>query len=133
MRWIKRFVLPVVVLFSIASFGVPIKPDLQKILKQQEKQTRPFEPAHAGWNGPELVKPQVASPNPVYEAYGPASTARAIRAALAAAATPDPMAILAIGLLILMWRYTRNQRLKQTRSAVVVPIRTASLEERKAA
>jgi hypothetical protein len=132
MKWIKQFVLPVAVLFALGSFAVPIKPDLQKILKQQEKQTRPFEPAHAGWNGPELQKPQVASPNPVYEAYGPASTARAIRAALAAAATPDPIAILAIGLLILMLRYTRHQRANRER-AVVVPIRTASVDDRKVA
>ena len=119
-------------LFAIGTFAVPIKPDLQKILKQQEKQMRPFAPAHAGWNGPELQKPQVASPNPVYEAYGPASTARAIRAALAAAATPDPIAIAGIGMLILMLRYTRRQKAQHER-AVVVPIRTTPVEERKVA
>src|SRR3954462_12182632 len=101
--------------------AVPLKPDLQKILKQGEQRPKRFGPAHAGWNGPEMVRAQEASPNPIYEAYGPASTVRAIRASLAAAATPDPMALGAIGLLILMFRWTRQQRAKNMR-ATVIPI-----------
>jgi hypothetical protein len=117
----------------MACYAVPIKPDLQKILKQQEQKPRHFEPAQAGWNGPEMVRPQEAAPNPVYEAYGPASTVRAIRASLLTAAKPDPVALLGIGLLILMLRLARHERSKREVGAAVVPIRTDRASERRAA
>jgi hypothetical protein len=109
-----------IALFALNSFAIPVKPNLEKILKQQEQRARPYEPARAGWDGPEMVPPQEASPNPVYEAYGPASTARAIRASLRAAATPDPVAIVGIGMLILLLRLARQQRAQRQRAAVVV-------------
>jgi hypothetical protein len=114
-------------------YAVPIKPDLQKILKQQEQKPRHYEPAQAGWNGPEMVRPQEAAPNPVYEAYGPASTVRAIRASLSMAAKPDPVALLGIGLLILMLRLARQERSKRARAAVAFPIRVEPKRERRAA
>src|SRR5690242_20003600 len=92
---------------AIGAHAIPIKPDRQKILKQQERKPRYDEPAQAGWNGPEVVRPQEASPIPIYEAYGPASTVRAIRASLLTAAKPDPVALMGIGLLILMLRLAR--------------------------
>lgn len=113
--------------------AVPIKPDIQKLLKQQEQKPRHYEPAQAGWNGPEMVRAQEASPNPVYEAYGPASTVRAIRASLLTAARPDPVALLGIGLLILMLRLARHERSKRDRAAVVVPIRPGANEDRRQA
>jgi len=114
-----------------AAFAVPVKPDLEKILKQQEHRNRSFEPAQAGWNGPEMQRPQDAAPNAVLEAYGPAATARSIRAALAAAAIPDPKAVVAIGVLILLMRIMRQiqdrRRSQETQGqATVVPIRPPS-------
>jgi hypothetical protein len=134
MRAVRRigllgFVLGI--LFVAYGYAVPIKPDLEKILKQQEQPPRPYEPARAGWDGPEMVRPQEASPNVVYETYGPASTARAVRAALRAAATPDPVALFAIGALILLLRLTRRERVELQRAAV--PRADIDSGERKAA
>ena len=112
-------------------WAVPIKPDLEKILKEQQQAPRHYEPARAGWNGPEMVKAQESSPNPVYEAYGPASTARAIRASLRAAATPDPVALLGIGMLILLLRMVRAQG--KRKAAVVVISRPDVAQETRAA
>src|SRR3954471_6945771 len=123
-----------IALFALNSFAIPVKPNLEKILKQQEQRARPYEPARADWDGPEMVRAQDASPNPVYEAYGPASTARAIRASLRAAATPDPAAILGIGMLILLLRLARHQRTQRQMAAVVVLPGTNGVSgERKAA
>ncbi len=133
-RWTAWLVLITAILFSMGAFAIPVKPDLEKILKQQEQKPRHYEPARAGWNGPEMVRPQDSAPNPVYEAYGPASTARAIRASLRAAATPDPVALVGIGMLILLLRLVRSQGKKQ-RAEVRVLGRKPELvpQERKAA
>ncbi|MGZ4787441.1 MAG: hypothetical protein ACXVZV_02190 [Terriglobales bacterium] len=120
-------------LLAGTAFAVPVKPDLGKILKQQEQRNRPFQPAQAGWNGPEMQRAQGAAPNPVLEAYGPAATARSIRAALTAAAIPDPSAVVAIVVLIILMRIMRQTQ-ERRRQAVVLPIRSTSHEEeRKAA
>jgi hypothetical protein len=125
--------LGILLLASIPLGAVPIKPDLQKILKQ-EQLPRKFEPAHAGWNGPELVRPQDAAPNPIYEAYGPASTARIVRASLAAAVVPDPKAIAAIFVVILLMRYLRQRwTRKGARNVTTMPIAQVSSEVRRAA
>jgi hypothetical protein len=137
MKGIKHFRLALVLLcsalFASVAFAVPVKPDLGKILKQQEQRNRSFEPAQAGWNGSEMQRQQDAAPNPVLEAYGPAATARSIRAALMAAAVPDPAAVIAIAVLILLMRIMRQMQDRRAQ-AVVVPIRMLSPEEdRKAA
>jgi len=119
---LKPIGLILVLAGTVSGYGAPIKPDLQKILRQQEQKPRHYEPAQAGWNGPEMVRAQDAAPNPVYEAYRPASTVRAIRASLAAAVKPDPIAMLGIGLLILLMRLARHEQKKQDRAALV-PIR----------
>ena len=118
----RKLGLAIAILFGISAYAIPIKPNLEKILKQQEQTPRPYEPARAGWDGPEMVRPQEASPNPVYETYGPASSARAVRAALRQAAMPDPIAIAGIGMLILLWRVARNHQTQ--RRAEVIPIRS---------
>ncbi len=123
-----------VTILGVQAFAVPVKPDLEQILKEQQQRPRHYEPARAGWNGPEMVKPQESSPNPVYEAYGPASTARAIRASLRAAAIPDPVALLGIGMLILLLRMVRAQGQRQKAAVVVIgPQPEMVPDERKAA
>jgi len=120
-------------MLGVQAFAVPVKPDLEKILKEQQQRPRHYEPARAGWNGPEMVRPQDSSPNPVYEAYGPASTARAIRASLKAAATPDPVALLGIGMLILLLRVVRSQGHRKASVVVMGPQAQVAPQERKAA
>jgi hypothetical protein len=114
-------------------FAVPVKPDLEKILKQQEQRNRSFEPAEAGWNGPEMQRAQDASPNVVLETYGPAATERALRAGLAAAAIPDPKAVVAIAVLILLMRIMMRVQEREKRRAPVVVMRPVEPVERKAA
>ena len=128
MSRIKQFKLAIALLatltFAAAAFAVPVKPDLNKILNQQEHRRHTFEPAQAGWNGPEMQRPQDASPNAVLEAYGPAATARSIRAAVMAAAVPDPKAVVAIAVLIILMRIMRQVQERRRQVGVVVPIRT---------
>ena len=112
--------------------AIPIRPDLGKMLKQHEQRNRQFDPAQAGWNGPEMQRLQDVAPNPVLEAYGPAATARSVRAALMAAAIPDPKAVVAIAVLIILMRILRQ--VQDRRKAAIIPIRsTLAEEERKAA
>jgi hypothetical protein len=127
------FVAIAIFVAAASAAAVPVKPDLEKILKQQQERPMPFEPARAGWNGPESAPAGAVVRNPVYEAYGPESTQRAIRASLVAAATPDPLSFLAIGVLILFWRYTRKQRMQRERANVVSITALETMEERKAA
>ncbi len=132
-RWTEWLVLAFSILLCANAFAIPVKPDLEKILRQQEQRPRHYEPARAGWNGPEMVKPQESAPNPVYETYGPASTARAIRAALRAAATPDPVALLGIGMLILLWRVVRQQERRHKGALTVISQQETLAQDRRAA
>jgi hypothetical protein len=134
MRRIKQFgLLAAVMTFSFgASFAVPVKPNLEKTLQQQEQRKRVFAPAQAGWNGPEMQRPQDVAPNPVLEAYGPAATARSIRASLVAAAIPDPKAVIAIATIIILMRLMRTLSERRQRKATVVPIRPTAQEHQAA-
>lgn len=116
-----------------ASFAVPVKPNLEKTLQQQEQRRRTFIPAQAGWNGPEMQRPQDADPNPVLEAYGPAATVRSIRASLVAAAIPDPKAVVAIAVIIILMRTMITLRERRQHEANVIPIRQRTPEEQQAA
>lgn len=138
MNRIKHFGLVVSLIgalcFAGSAFAVPVKPDLDKILKQQEQHNRQFEPAQAGWNGPEMQRGEDGSHNAVLEAYGPAATVRSVRAALVAAAVPDPKAVVAIAILILLMRIMRQLQERERKQASVIAISsTASAEESKAA
>jgi hypothetical protein len=120
MRWTLQLGLLVTLLIGVTAMAVPIKPDLKKILEQQQERPVHFEPARAGWNGAEVTPASGTTRNPVYEAYGPASTVRVIRTTLIAAATPDPLSIFAIGILILCWRYVRRQRIEREQAKIVL-------------
>lgn len=107
--------------------GIIVTLVLLEILRQKQDRPGHFEPARAGRNGPETAL------NPVYEAYGPAFSVRAIRAALVAAATPGPLSIGATGVLILMWRYNRKQRIQREHASVMAMRGAGPVEEKKAA
>ncbi len=139
MSRIKQFGLTVALMTTVCFVGsaaaVPVKPDLEKILNQQEHRRRTFEPAQAGWNGPEMQRPQDVAPNAVLEAYGPAATARSVRAGLIAAAVPDPKAVVAIAVLIILMRVMRQVQERRKQVGAVMPIRAVGDpgEERRAA
>jgi hypothetical protein len=129
---IRHLVLLGTVGFVLHAYALPVKPDLEKILKEQQQRPRQYEPARAGWDGPEMVRSQEASPNPVLEAYGPTSTIRAIRSSLRAALTPDPAAAAGILMLILLWRIVREQRSRRESAVALVSRSEASKEIRAA-
>jgi hypothetical protein len=101
--------------------ATPIQPDVKQVLHQQEQgPVVPFAPARAGWNGPEAAPAAQASPNPVLEAIGPAASDRAVRASLLSAVVPDPRAIAAIVLVILLLR--RMSRTSKAAARAQVPV-----------
>ena len=135
MKRIKQFGLLMALITGSLNvgFAMPIKPNLEKTLQQQEQRKRVFAPAQAGWNGPEMQRPQDVAPNPVLEAYGPAATARSIRASLVAAAIPDPKAVLAIATIIILMRVMRTVGERRAGGTKVVPILSVSSQKQKAA
>ena len=127
-------VLAVMTVSLATGFAVPVKPNVEKTLQQQEQRRHTFAPAQAGWNGPEMQRPQDASPNPILEAYGPAATARSVRASLVAAAIPDPKAVIAIVVIIILMRVIRYHRERREQKENVVAIRAVTQQpEQKAA
>ncbi len=103
----------------VQSQATPIRPDLKRVLVQPAADAAQFPLARAGWNGPENQQSPQAAPNPTLEEFGPAGTARAVRASLAAAFIPDYRAVAAIGLIILLLRRLRRAELKQRRARVL--------------
>jgi hypothetical protein len=89
-------------LAAVPIHATPIRPDVQRLLAAPAAPGQ-FVPARAGWHGPE-------TPMPVHGLNGQldrASSARAVRASLVAAAIPDPWAVLAIAAAILLLRWLR--------------------------
>src|SRR5205085_7116922 len=83
----------------------PIPPDVKKLAEQPQGPPPRFEPARAGWNGPE------ASPPPQLPAeFSAAARVRAVRRTLALVMTPDPRSVLAILAAIVLLRLMRVRR-----------------------
>ena len=99
-------------LFSPLS-ATPIRPDPKKVVAEPKPPIE-FPPARAGWNGSE-VAPKPA-PNPTFERYGPAGTAREIQESVKTMAMPDLRAVAAILLLILLLRRVRKKQQSAFRS-----------------
>ncbi len=89
--------------------ATPIRPDLQKILAQQQEAAMQFVPARAGWQGPEMTTPTPET-NPGIAVLQESSAAKAARASLIAAAIPDPRVVALIGLTILLLRRLRKKQ-----------------------
>lgn len=108
-----------VFLFAIDADATPIRPNIRKLVTQNQAAPPPATPARAGWDGPEMPRPE-ARTNPVLD---PAVTLRSNKAALITAAVPDPRAILAVFVVILLMRALRKiqERQKLLASANVVP------------
>jgi hypothetical protein len=102
-------------LAALDAHATPIRPDIRQILAQPpEDTTARSMPARAGWDGPEMrVGQQDATP--AMDSLSADHGARAERAELIAAATPDPRAILGIVALIFLLRLLRQQDQKRVR------------------
>jgi hypothetical protein len=85
--------------------ATPIQPDVRQLVEQQQEPPPKFEPARAGWNGPET-----ASGSSLPLELTRAAQTRAVRRALAIVVTPDPRALAMILLLIVLLRKLREKR-----------------------
>jgi len=95
-------------ILSLAAAATPIQPDLEKLLSKPRSEHEWFEPARAGWDGPETETSGFSRSSLVLEKFGPAETARVARASFLAAAVPDPRIWACLCALILLLR--RRQR-----------------------
>lgn len=90
------------ILLPLGAAATPMEPDMKELLSEPPAQTSQFSPARAGWDQPQASR---AAPNPELESFSAASTARAAKAALKAAAVPHPLAIAGVlGMIFLLRR-----------------------------
>jgi hypothetical protein len=106
-----------VLISAIDADATPIRPDIRKLVTQNQSTQTKASVARAGWNGPELPRRE-ARTNPVLD---PAVTLRSNKAALLTAAIPDPLAVLAIIIVIFLMRLLRKiqDREKQRANAAI--------------
>jgi len=86
--------------------GSPIQPDIRRLVQQPQGPPPRFEPARAGWNGPESGLATGGTTRELMQA----AQLRAVRRTLALAVTPDPKALMAIFLMIVLLRRLRKMR-----------------------
>jgi hypothetical protein len=102
--------------------ATPIRPDIRKMVDEpQQDSTAQFVPARAGWDGPEMASSRAPAVNESLEAMNGRGLARARRAELISAATPDPRAILGIAALIFLLRLLKKQDEKRAGGTVLSP------------
>ena len=116
---------------AVESQATPIKPDVQKLLKQSQQSQQQFIPARAGWTEPSMAATVVR--NPVLESIAGDHMQREFRETLTAVATPDPWIVLALATLILLMRKLRSIEAARNRARVTVMAERAMVEERKLA
>ncbi len=103
-------------LSAIDAQATPIRPNIRKLVTENQSTPPPASPARAGWDGPEM-RPVDVHTNP---ALDPAVTLRSNKAALITAAVPDPRAVLAVIVVIFLMRTLRKIQEKQQRSAATI-------------
>src|SRR3954470_323990 len=96
----------------------PIQPDIRRLVEEQKEPPVKFEPARAGWNGPESSSTAAST-----RELAQAARIRAVRRTLALAVIPDPKALGAIFLMIVLLRKLRTMRERkgQTPQAPSIP------------
>jgi hypothetical protein len=95
-----------VALASGHAHASPIQPDIRRLVEEPQGPPQKFEPARAGWNGPESASPAGGTTRELLQA----AQVRAVRRTLALAVIPDPKALGAIFLLIVLLRKMRITR-----------------------
>jgi hypothetical protein len=96
--------LLILLLAAATASATPIQPNLEKLLSKPHSEQERFEPARAGWDGPETEAASPARSSFALEEFGPAETARITRASFLAAAVPDPRIWACLCALILLLR-----------------------------
>jgi hypothetical protein len=93
-------------LSTVESHATPIKPDVQKLIRQSQQMQKPFIPARAGWSEP--VASASVIRNPVLESIADDHLRREFRETLSTVAVPDPWIVLALATLIFLMRKLRS-------------------------
>lgn len=91
---------------STVSRATPIKPDVQKLIRQSQQTTKPFIPARAGWSEPTASASILK--NPVLESIADSHLRQEFRETLSSVAIPDPWIALALAALIFLMRKLRS-------------------------
>ena len=108
-----------VFLAALDADATPIRPDIRKLVTENQATSPKPGPARAGWNGPELpVRDTSANP-----ALDPAVTLRSNKAALMTAAVPDSRAVMAVFVVIVLLRILRSIQEKEQRAAQATVVR----------
>jgi hypothetical protein len=105
---------------AIEADATPIRPNIRKLVTENQTPPPQAVPARAGWDGPEIPRRE-ARLNPDLD---PAVTLRSNKAALITAAVPDPRAVLALIVVIFLMRMLRKIQEKQRQGAPanIVPL-----------
>jgi hypothetical protein len=118
-----------VFVLAAAAAATPIQPDLEKLLSKPHSEQQRFEPARAGWDGPETESSGFSRPASFFlRNFGPAETARAARASFLAATVPDPKIWACLCALILLMRRRNRATPKpvEASESITVEVRRAA-------
>ena len=105
------------VLSSVNSQATPIKPDVQRMIREAQQAQRPFIPARAGWSEPS--SDSAALHNPVLASLSSDRVQQEYRQTLAMVATPDPWIVVALAMVIVLMRKLRSMDAARKRAAAV--------------
>jgi hypothetical protein len=119
-------VLIFLVLSAVQSPATPIKPDLQKLLRQSQQNEQPFIPARAGWSEP--AGTANLTRNPVLESISEEHMRQEFRDLLITVATPDPWFVVALVTLVLLMRKLRALEAARAREAAALTVVEATPE-----
>jgi hypothetical protein len=102
----------------VNSQATPIKPDVQRMIRESQQAQKPFIPARAGWSE-SSASSSAALHNPVLESLTGDRAQQEIRETLATVATPDPWLIVALALVIVLMRKLRSIEAQRKRAAAI--------------
>lgn len=100
-------IVAALIAISSALNASPIAPAVNQPANTAERPKTMFIPAYAGWSS---AAAPASNFNLTFERYGPQATARAVRASLWAALTPDPLAMAALLFCAFALRWMRMSR-----------------------
>jgi hypothetical protein len=105
------------VLSSVNSPATPIKPDVQRMIREAQQAQQPFIPARAGWNEPSSNSPALR--NPALASLTSDRVQQEYRETLATVATPDPWILVALAMVIVLMRKLRSMETARKRAEAI--------------